>query len=166
MSLKVYDYTADEMNTFNYVTINTPKGSMNLKLLADEAPNTVANFVSLVKSGFYDGLNFHRVIPNFMAQGGCPQGRGTGGPDWSIACECDKNTSRHQKGTLSMAHAGRNTGGSQFFICFVDCPHLDRVHTIFGQIPSGDTESFNVLDKINGYDKIESMEIKAKLEEK
>ena len=163
MSLKVYDYTPAEMATFQYVTVSTAKGAINLKLLVDEVPNTVANFVSLVKSGFYDGLTFHRVIPGFMAQGGCPRGTGTGGPDWSIACECDKNSSRHQKGTLSMAHAGRNTGGSQFFICFVDCPHLDRVHTVFGQIPADDTKSFIVLDNIQGYDKIASMEIKESL---
>ena len=96
-----------------------------------------------------------------MAQGGCPDGTGMGGPDWSIACECDKNSHKHQKGTLSMAHAGPNTGGSQFFICFVPCPHLDGVHTVFGGIEDGDSVSFDVLDSIDGSDKINSIKISA-----
>jgi cyclophilin family peptidyl-prolyl cis-trans isomerase len=158
-SLKTYDYTQEELNSFAYATIHTNKGDIKLKLYNDEVPNTVANFASLAKDGFYDNLIFHRVIPGFMAQGGCPHGTGTGGPDWSIACECDKNTHKHIKGTLSMAHAGPNTGGSQFFICFVPCPHLDGVHTVFGGIEEGDDESFKVLDSIEGDDKINSIEI-------
>jgi cyclophilin family peptidyl-prolyl cis-trans isomerase len=101
-----------------------------------------------------------------MAQGGCPNGTGTGGPDWAIACETDKNTHNHIKGTLSMAHAGPNTGGSQFFICFAPQPHLDGVHTVFGQIPEEDGASFIVLDSIEQSDKIESITIVDSLEDK
>ena len=135
------------------------KASVLKSLFPEEAPNTVANFAHLGNSGFYDDLNFHRVIPGFMAQGGCPTGTGTGGPEWAIACETDKNTHRHVKGTLSMAHAGANTGGSQFFICFVPCPHLDGMHTVFGGIEEDDAESFAVLDSIAGQDDINSIEI-------
>ena len=160
MSLKVYDYSKEQLAKFQYAVVTTNKGVINIKLLNDETPNTVANFATLANDGFYNDLAFHRVIPGFMAQGGCPLGTGTGGPDHRIACECDNNRSKHQKGALSMAHVGRDTGGSQFFICFVDCPHLDGVHTIFGQIPTDDTASFEVLDSIEGQDKIETIEIK------
>ena len=160
-ALKTYDYSADEMAAFQWAKMTTEKGVLWLKLYGDETPNTVANFAALVKDGFYDGLNFHRVIPGFMAQGGCPNGTGTGGPDWAIACETDKNTHKHVKGTLSMAHAGPNTGGSQFFICFAPCPHLDGVHTVFGGIEADDADSFSVLDDIRGQDKIEKVEILA-----
>jgi peptidyl-prolyl cis-trans isomerase A (cyclophilin A)/peptidyl-prolyl cis-trans isomerase B (cyclophilin B) len=132
---------------------------MWIKLYPQEAPNTVANFAHLAKSGFYNGLNFHRVIPGFMAQGGCPEGTGMGGPDWVIPCETQKNTSKHKKGIISIAHAGPNTGGSQFFICFVDCPHLDGVHTIFGGIEEDDKASMEVLDSIRMNDDIISIEI-------
>jgi len=155
--LKEYDLS--EIEGVSGAIFHTEKGDIKVELYKDETPNTVANFVSLAKSGFYNGLNFHRVIAGFMAQGGCPFGTGTGGPEWSIACECDKNTHKHVIGALSMAHAGRDTGGSQFFICFVDCPHLDGVHTIFGGIAEGDSESFDVLDSIRQNDKIESIEI-------
>ncbi len=158
--LKPYDLSKDELSKLNYAYITTNKGVIKLKLYNDEAPNTVANFAHLANSGFYDGLNFHRVIPGFMAQGGCPHGTGTGGPEWSIACECDNNTHNHIKGTLSMAHAGRDTGGSQFFICFVPCPHLDGVHTVFGGIEDGDDESFSVLDSIVQSDAIEKIEVR------
>lgn len=160
-SLKVYDYSAEEMASFQYAVMHTNKGDIKLKLYGDETPNTVANFAYLAKDGFYNDKVFHRVIPGFMAQGGCPHGIGTGGPGWSIACETDKNIHKHVKGTLSMAHAGPNTGGSQFFICFVSCPHLDGVHTVFGGIEDGDDASFAVLDSIEGHDKIESIEITA-----
>jgi len=153
------EYDLNEIKDVNGAIIHTEKGDIKVELYKDEAPNTVANFAHLAKSGFYNGLNFHRVIPGFMAQGGCPYGTGTGGPDWSIACECDNNTHKHVRGTLSMAHAGRDTGGSQFFICFVDCPHLDGVHTVFGGIKEDDEESFKVLDSIRQGDKIESIEI-------
>ncbi len=159
--MKEYNFSADEMASFQYATIKTNKGDIKLKLYVDEVPNTVANFAHLANEGFYDDKIFHRVIPGFMAQGGCPHGTGTGGPGWSIACETEKNTHKHLKGTLSMAHAGPNTGGSQFFICFVPCPHLDGVHTVFGGIEEGDTESFAVLDSIEGHDKIETITISA-----
>jgi peptidyl-prolyl cis-trans isomerase B (cyclophilin B) len=117
--------------------MDTDAGQITLELFDADAPNTVANFVKLAKDGFYDGLTFHRVIDGFMAQGGCPNSRegakgmaGTGGPGYTIDCEI--NSQKHQAGTLSMAHAGRNTGGSQFFICHEAQPHLDGVHTVFG----------------------------------
>ncbi|MHC3995617.1 peptidylprolyl isomerase [Thiomicrolovo sp. ZZH C-3] len=159
--LKTYDYSAEEMASFQWAKMTTSKGVMWLKLYNEETPNTVANFAFLAKDGYYDGLNFHRVIPGFMAQGGCPHGTGTGGPGWSIACETANNVHKHVKGTLSMAHAGPNTGGSQFFICFVPCPHLDGVHTVFGGIEADDADSMAVLDSIAGQDKIEKVEILA-----
>jgi len=156
---KRYDIPQDIMDTYNYAKIKTSKGDIIVKLYKDDAPNTVANFAHLANTGFYNNLNFHRVIPGFMAQGGCPTGTGTGGPDWAIECETASNTSLHRRGTLSMAHAGPNTGGSQFFICFVDCPHLDGVHTTFGAIEENDQESFKVLDLIEQFDIIEKIEI-------
>ena len=159
--LKTYDFSAEEMASFQWAKMTTSKGVMWIKLYNEETPNTVANFASLVNDGYYNNLSFHRVIPGFMAQGGCPQGTGTGGPGYSIACETDKNTSRHVKGTLSMAHAGPNTGGSQFFICFVPCPHLDGVHTVFGGIEAADADSMSVLDSLEGQDAIEKVEILA-----
>jgi cyclophilin family peptidyl-prolyl cis-trans isomerase len=161
MSLKEYDISAEALKDANYAIMKTNKGEMKIKLYKDEAPTTVANFQALVNDGYYDNLSFHRVIPGFMAQGGCPQGTGTGGPGWSIKCETVTNTSKHEKGTLSMAHAGPNTGGSQFFICFVPCPHLDGVHTVFGGIDAADADSMAVLDSLEGQDKIESVKIVA-----
>jgi cyclophilin family peptidyl-prolyl cis-trans isomerase len=160
-SLKEFDTSAEALEGVNFATVTTEKGTMKIKLLKDEAPIAVANFADLAKKGFYDGLNFHRVIAGFMAQGGCPEGSGRGGPGYAIPCECDKNTSKHQKGTLSMAHAGRNTGGSQFFICFVPCPHLDGQHTVFGQIDPKDAESMKTLDSVKQTDKIVSVVISA-----
>ena len=120
------------------VLLTTNKGELELELYENEAPNTVANFVSLVEKGYYDGLTFHRVIPGFMAQGGCPDGSGSGGPGYKIACECHQpNYRRHFRGTLSMAHAGRDTGGSQFFITFTPTKHLDGRHTAFGRVVRG-----------------------------
>jgi peptidyl-prolyl cis-trans isomerase B (cyclophilin B) len=115
--------------------IETDKGNIVLELFEDEAPNTVENFIKLVKKGYYNGLKFHRVIPNFMIQGGCPIGNGTGGPGYTIKCEI--NPKKHLTGTLSMAHAGKDTGGSQFFITHSPQPHLDGVHTVFGQVIEG-----------------------------
>ena len=152
MELKTFNISQEELAKLQYAVIETPKGIMKIKLFPNEAPNTVANFASLAKSGFYDGLNFHRVIPGFVAQGGCPEGSGRGGPGYRIACELDNNPHKHLKGTLSMAHAGRNTGGSQFFICFAPQPHLDGEHTVFGQIE--DEESLKVLDSIQQGDTI------------
>jgi len=159
--LKTYTITPEEMASYQWAKMTTAKGIMWIKLYNDETPNTVANFAAMVKDGYYDGLNFHRVIPGFMAQGGCPHGSGTGGPGWAIPCETALNTHRHVKGTLSMAHAGPNTGGSQFFICFAATPHLDGVHTVFGGIEADDTESMAVLDSIAMRDVIEKVEILA-----
>jgi peptidyl-prolyl cis-trans isomerase A (cyclophilin A)/peptidyl-prolyl cis-trans isomerase B (cyclophilin B) len=157
--LKEYNLSQDELNKLQWAKISTSKGIIWIKLFPQEAPNTVANFAHLANTGFYNGLTFHRVIPGFMAQGGCPDGTGAGGPDWAIACETEKNTSKHRRGTLSMAHAGPNTGGSQFFITFVATPHLDGVHTVFGAIEEDDDESFAVLDSIAGQDAIDSIEV-------
>lgn len=120
------------------VLLRTSKGDVIVELFEDEAPNTVANFISLVEKGFYNGLKFHRVIDGFMAQGGCPKGTGAGGPGYSIACECYRTGAlKHQRGSLSMAHAGKDTGGSQFFITFKPAPFLDGKHTVFGQVVQG-----------------------------
>ncbi len=132
--------------------IETDKGTINIQFFDADAPNTVKNFVDLAEKGFYDGLIFHRVIPNFMIQGGCPQGSGTGGPGYKIKCEINPNL--HKAGTLSMAHAGKNTGGSQFFICHSPQSHLDGVHTVFGQ-----SEDMDVINSIKGNDKMLSVKI-------
>ncbi|WP_281951247.1 peptidylprolyl isomerase [Nitrosophilus kaiyonis] len=158
--LKIYDISDSELNRLNWAKIKIKdKGDVWIKLFPNEVPNTVANFAHLANEGFYNGLKFHRVIKGFMAQGGCPKGTGTGGPGWAIPCECDKNIHKHVRGAISMAHAGRDTGGSQFFICFVDCPHLDGIHTVFGEIPEDDASSFMTLDMIDQGDIIESIEI-------
>ena len=165
---KRYDIAQDVMDTYNYAKFNTSKGTIWIKLYTQDAPNTVANLAHLANEGFYNGLKFHRVIDGFMAQGGCPNTRegasgmpGTGGPGWSIDCETDTSHEAHRRGTLSMAHAGPNTGGSQFFITFVPTPHLDGVHTVFGAIELDDTESFSVLDSIRQEDEIISVEVVA-----
>ena len=157
--LKEYNYSKEELSKFNYAKITTEKGVIWVKLFNEETPIAVSNFATLANDGFYNGLNFHRVIPGFMAQGGCPLGTGTGGPDWTIKCETKAQGQKHKKGSLSMAHAGPNTGGSQFFICFVPCPHLDGGHTVFGNIELQDKESFTVLDSIKQGDIIEKIEI-------
>jgi cyclophilin family peptidyl-prolyl cis-trans isomerase len=164
---KRYDIAQSVMDTYNYAKFTTSKGVIWAKLYREDAPNTVANFAHLAETGFYNGLKFHRVIPGFMAQGGCPHSKdnpamaGTGGPDWQIDCETDTSTQPHRRGTLSMAHAGPNTGGSQFFITFVATPHLDGVHTVFGAIEEDDTDSFMVLDNIDQNDDIVSIEVVA-----
>ncbi len=137
--------------------IHTQRGVMKVKFYEEDAPNTVANFIKLSKSGFYNGLNFHRVIPNFVIQGGCPSGTGAGGPGYTIKCELTGNNQYHDRGVLSMAHAGRNTGGSQFFICHnrQNTQHLDRNHTCFGKV----FEGLEVIDQIKQGDKIEKIEI-------
>lgn len=124
-----------------------------IELFDKDAPNTVANFEKLVNDGFYNGLVFHRVIPGFVAQGGCPQGTGTGGPGYTINCEINPN--KHERGTLAMAHAGRNTGGSQFYICYQPQPHLDGGHTVFGKVVSG----MDAVDGFRGRDKMEKVEV-------
>jgi peptidyl-prolyl cis-trans isomerase B (cyclophilin B) len=128
--------------------IETEKGNIELVLYDKEAPNTVANFEKLANSGFYNGLTFHRVIPDFVIQGGCPRGDGTGGPGYTIKCEI--NPHKHGTGTLSMAHAGKDTGGSQFFITHSPQPHLDGVHTVFGKVVKG----MDVVNKIKPNDKM------------
>jgi peptidyl-prolyl cis-trans isomerase B (cyclophilin B) len=143
------------------VHFETTKGEIVAELFEDDAPGAVANFTGLVqgtkewkdpKSGekvkrpFYDGLTFHRVIPNFMVQGGCPLGTGTGGPGFTIKCETGGKRQVHKAGSLSMAHAGKDTGGSQFFICHSPQPHLDRKHTVFGQVVTG-MEVVNAIQK-------------------
>jgi peptidyl-prolyl cis-trans isomerase B (cyclophilin B) len=137
--------------------IHTAEGVMRVHLFEEDAPLTVANFVKLSGEGFYDGLTFHRVIPNFVIQGGCPHGTGTGGPGYSIKCELDGNSQHHDRGVLSMAHAGRDTGGSQFFICHnrENTKHLDGYHTCFGKVYEG----LEVIDRIRQGDKIEKIVI-------
>jgi peptidyl-prolyl cis-trans isomerase B (cyclophilin B) len=137
--------------------IHTVKGVMKVNFFEEDAPNTVANFVKLAKSNFYNGLTFHRVIPDFVIQGGCPNGTGSGGPGYSINCELDGDNQYHDRGVLSMAHAGRNTGGSQFFICHSrkNTSHLDRNHTCFGKVYEG----VEVIDLIRAGDKIEKIVI-------
>ena len=136
------------------VIFETDQGKITFELFSNDAPNTVDNFIKLVNEGFYNGLTFHRVIPGFMAQGGCPNTRegsngmpGTGGPGYSIKCEI--NPKKHLKGSLSMAHAGKDTGGSQFFIVYEPQPHLDGVHTVFGK-----TEDMDVVLKLTNGSRI------------
>ena len=136
------------------VIFETDEGKISFELFSNDAPNTVDNFIKLVNEGFYNGLTFHRVIPGFMAQGGCPNTRegsngmpGTGGPGYSIKCEI--NPKKHLKGSLSMAHAGKDTGGSQFFIVYEPQPHLDGVHTVFGK-----TENMDVVLKLKNGSRI------------
>jgi peptidyl-prolyl cis-trans isomerase B (cyclophilin B) len=142
--------------------IHTPKGVMKVSFFEEDAPETVKNFFTLASDGFYDGLAFHRVIPDFVIQGGCPFSKdmsdprvGTGGPGYKIKCELDKENQFHDKGVLSMAHAGRNTGGSQFFICHsrTNTKHLDRQHTCFGKVYEG----LEVIDMIRQGDRIEKI---------
>jgi peptidyl-prolyl cis-trans isomerase B (cyclophilin B) len=137
--------------------IHTVKGVMKVNFFDEDAPNTVANFVKLSKAGFYDGLTFHRVIPNFVIQGGCPNGNGMGGPGYSIKCETSGANQFHDRGVLSMAHAGKDTGGSQFFVCHsrTNTSHLDRKHTCFGKVYEG----LEVIDAIRQGDVIEKIVI-------
>jgi len=138
-------------------TIKTEKGDMTVEFFPEDAPGTVKNFVELSEKGYYDGLTFHRVIDEFVIQGGCPKGDGTGGPGYTIDCELDGENQYHDRGVLSMAHAGRDTGGSQFFICHnrKNTSHLDRRHTVFGKV----VEGLDVIDEIKAGDKIEKIEI-------
>ncbi|MBR9831446.1 peptidylprolyl isomerase [Acidiluteibacter ferrifornacis] len=137
--------------------MTTDKGEMMIEFYEKDAPKTVENFVKLSNDGFYNGLTFHRVIPDFVIQGGCPDGTGAGGPGYSIDCELNGDNQFHDRGVLSMAHAGRNTGGSQFFICHSrkNTSHLDRNHTCFGKV----VEGLDVIDAIKMGDKIQKIEI-------
>jgi peptidyl-prolyl cis-trans isomerase B (cyclophilin B) len=135
----------------------TDKGTMLIEFFEQDAPIAVNNFITLAKKGFYDGLIFHRVIPNFMVQGGDPTGTGAGGPGYKIQCELTGNNQYHDKGVLSMAHAGRNTGGSQFFICHnrSNTQHLDRNHTCFGKV----VEGLEIVDELRQGDKIQKINV-------
>lgn len=137
--------------------IKTNKGEMEVEFFEKDAPNTVANFKKLANEGYYNNLKWHRVIPNFVIQGGCPKGDGTGGPGYKIDCELDGENQYHDRGVLSMAHAGRNTGGSQFFVCHSrdNTAHLDRNHTVFAKVVKG----LDVIDAIKEGDSINSIEI-------
>ena len=130
---------------------------MKVEFFEKDAPNTVQNFTDLAEKGYYDGLTFHRVIPDFVVQGGCPKGDGTGGPGYQIDCELDGDNQYHDKGVLSMAHAGRNTGGSQFFICHnrENTAHLDRNHTVFGKV----VEGLEIVDQIKQDDVMQKVVI-------
>ncbi len=137
--------------------IDTEKGKMTVEFYEKDAPKTVKNFIDLIEKGFYNGITFHRVIPDFVIQGGCPEGTGVGGPGYSIDCELDGGNQFHDKGVLSMAHAGRNTGGSQFFICHSrnNTAHLDKNHTCFGKV----VEGLDIIDLIGEGDKINTITI-------
>jgi peptidyl-prolyl cis-trans isomerase B (cyclophilin B) len=141
-------------------TISTDKGDLEIEFYEADAPNTVENFCKLARQGFYNGLKFHRVIPDFVIQGGCPRGDGTGGPGYKIKCELTGGNQYHDRGVLSMAHAGRDTGGSQFFICLSrkNTAHLDRNHTCFGKV----TEGIDIIDDIRQGDLIKKIEIHEK----
>jgi len=138
--------------------IELTSGSMDVELYDEDAPGTVANFVKLAESGFYNGLTWHRVIPGFVIQGGCPKGTGMGGPGRTIKCELDGEKQYHDRGVLSMAHAGRDTGGSQFFVCHnrQNTQHLDRRHTVFGKVVT----NVDLIDDIQEGDAIVSITIK------
>ncbi|MEQ9302034.1 MAG: peptidylprolyl isomerase [Cyclobacteriaceae bacterium] len=135
--------------------IQTQKGTMKIEFFEKDAPKAVKNFTDLASKGYYDGLTFHRVIPNFVIQGGCPDGTGAGGPGYTIDCELDGDNQYHDRGVLSMAHAGRNTGGSQFFVCHSrdNTSHLDRNHTVFGKV----VEGLEVIDAIQQGDKMDKV---------
>jgi len=137
--------------------MNTSKGVINIELFAEQAPVTVSNFVNLARRGYYDGLNFHRVISDFMIQGGCPQGSGTGGPGYQFEDECHAERNHDRPGVLSMANAGPGTNGSQFFITHKETPWLDGKHTVFGAVVSADDQT--VVDAIEVGDSIESLTI-------
>ena len=137
--------------------MTTNKGAMTIEFFDQDAPKTVENFIALSKKGFYDGTKFHRVINDFMIQGGDPTGTGSGGPGYSIDCELDGENQYHDRGVLSMAHRGRNTGGSQFFICHSrqNTAHLDRNHTVFGKVVDG----LDIIDQIKQGDTITGIEV-------
>ena len=137
--------------------IKTNKGNMTVNFYEKDAPGTVANFIKLSEEGYYNGLTWHRVIPNFVIQGGCPNGTGAGGPGYTIKCELDGENQYHDRGVLSMAHAGRDTGGSQFFVCHSreNTQHLDRNHTVFGKV----VEGLEVIDLIRENDSIDEIKI-------
>ena len=135
------------------IQIKTDRGNITIEMFEDEAPNTVANMISLIQKGYYNGLNFHRVIPDFMIQGGCPHGTGTGGPGYDFDDECTPDRRHDSAGVLSMANAGPGTNGSQFFITHGPTPHLDGKHTVFGKV----TEGQEVVDEIKQGDVMQTV---------
>ncbi|MFT6745985.1 MAG: peptidyl-prolyl cis-trans isomerase B (cyclophilin B) [Glaciecola sp.] len=153
-------YNIKQSQHMKTAEIKTNKGTMFIEFYENDAPNTVANFAKLANDGYYDGLTFHRVLPDFVIQGGCPEGTGAGGPGYQIDCELDGDNQFHDKGVLSMAHAGRNTGGSQFFVCHSrnNTSHLDGNHTCFGKVYDG----LDVIDKIAQGDVMEKVTIHEK----
>jgi peptidyl-prolyl cis-trans isomerase B (cyclophilin B) len=155
--LTTHEIAPEKLRELTACVMETDKGTIKIALFPDAAPNTVANWHKLATSGFYDGLKFHRVIEGFVAQGGCPQGTGTGGPGWRIACETRGNPHKHKTGSLSMAHAGRDTGGSQFFLVLEPQPHLDGMHTVFGQVSDG----IDVMLALEQGDRIKSVKFAA-----
>jgi peptidyl-prolyl cis-trans isomerase B (cyclophilin B) len=152
-----FDTFTHSILTMKKAVISTQYGDMQVEFFEKDAPGTVDNFVRLAQSGYYDGLKFHRVIPDFVVQGGCPNGTGTGGPGYTIKCELTGENQYHDRGVLSMAHAGPNTGGSQFFICHnrSNTQHLDRRHTVFGKV----VENVDIVDKIRQGDIIQKITI-------
>jgi peptidyl-prolyl cis-trans isomerase B (cyclophilin B) len=149
-------FERSSLHMSKYAVIDLEKGGqVKVELFPNEAPGTVENFESLINKGFYNGLNFHRVIPGFVAQGGCPEGRGTGGPGYTIKCETQGNPHKHERGSLSMAHAGKDTGGSQFFIVYEPQPHLNGVHTVFGKV----VEGIEYVDDIQQGDKMKEVKV-------
>ncbi len=151
--LKIHDIDPEKLAGLTRCVMETDRGAITIEMFPDAAPNTVANFYVLSEDGYYDGLNFHRVIEDFVVQGGCPDGNGSGGPGWQIACETAGNPHKHVEGGLSMAHRGPDSGGSQFFLLLGPQPHLDGVHTVFGQI----VEGLDVMRSIQQGDKITSV---------
>jgi peptidyl-prolyl cis-trans isomerase B (cyclophilin B) len=151
-----------DKNFMKTAEIHTNKGVMKVQFFDKDAPKTVKNFIDLSKKGYYDGLKFHRVIPDFVVQGGCPDGTGAGGPGYTIPCELDGENQYHDRGVLSMAHRGRNTGGSQFFICHgrQNTKHLDRQHTVFGKV----VEGLDVIDTLRQGDTINKIEVQEEAE--
>lgn len=150
--IREFNLTKEELKKLKYAKIELESGDIWIELFFNDAPNTVANFAYLAKSGFYRGLRFHRVIKDFVAQGGCPNSDGTGGPGYEIKDEVNKN--KHSRGSIAMAHRGPNTAGSQFYICFKAQPHLDNDFTVFGKINEDDETSFKTLDSIQNGTKI------------
>ena len=150
-------HTENYFRTMKKAIIITNRGTMNVEFFEKDAPGTVSNFIKLSEKGYYDSLTWHRVIPDFVIQGGCPEGTGAGGPGYTIKCELNGDNQYHDRGVLSMAHAGRDTGGSQFFVCHSrnNTAHLDRNHTVFGKV----VEGLEVLDMIQQGDSIEKIEI-------
>lgn len=148
------DMQIDAAKTYN-VTIQTNRGTIELELYPEHAPSTVNNFVFLAGEGFYDGVSFHRVIPDFMIQGGDPSGSGAGGPGYRFDCEVASNPLTHERGVISMANAGPNTNGSQFFITHVPCPHLDGRHTVFGKVTGG----LDIVDAVEQGDVMEQVTV-------